>query len=147
MTINPFAVILVAHHRYDIAFKQQAVRLVQAQDNPVTVIARELGMPTKTLYKGLAAVKADPAEPFVGRGRLRAEDQQLRDLQRRIHDLAEEHAILKKPANNSQVKRPNGSGIFGHNKATPGGLIPQPTRFTGLPFGGDPLLRDGAPQK
>jgi hypothetical protein len=37
-----------------------------------------------------------PDEPFVGWERLRAEDQPVRDLQRRIQDLEEENAIFKK---------------------------------------------------
>ncbi|AUW93067.1 transposase [Sulfobacillus thermotolerans] len=59
-------------------------------------MARELGIPPKTLYGWVAAYKGDPVEPFVGRGHLKAEDQALRDLQRRIRDLEEENAILKK---------------------------------------------------
>ena len=59
-------------------------------------VARELGIPSKTLYGWVAAYKGDPVEPFVGSGHLKAEDQALRDLQRRIRDLEEENAILKK---------------------------------------------------
>ncbi|AEJ40351.1 transposase IS3/IS911 family protein [Sulfobacillus acidophilus TPY] len=59
-------------------------------------MARELGIPSKTLYAWVAADKADPVEPFVGSGHLTAEDQALRDLQRRIRDLEEENAIRKK---------------------------------------------------
>jgi transposase len=44
----------------------------------------------------MAETRPHPDEPFVGRGRLRAEDQQLRDVQRRIRDLEEENAIGKK---------------------------------------------------
>jgi transposase len=57
--------------RYDVEFKQQAVRLVL-----------ELHKPS--------------AQPFVGSGRSRAEDQAARDLQQRIRDFEEENAILKK---------------------------------------------------
>ncbi|WP_158246400.1 hypothetical protein [Sulfobacillus sp. hq2] len=40
-------------------------------------MARELGIPSNTLYGGIAAYKADPVEPFVGK-HLKAEDQALR---------------------------------------------------------------------
>lgn len=82
--------------RYDPEFKHQAIRLVQEQNKPASVIARELGIPDKTLYKWLAAAKEDPEQPFVGSGHLKAGDQAMRDLQRRVRDLEEENAILKK---------------------------------------------------
>ncbi|WP_101494378.1 transposase [Sulfobacillus thermosulfidooxidans] len=56
-------------------------------------MARELGSPRKTLYAWVATYKVGPVEPFVGRGHLKAEDQALRDLPRRIRDLEEENAI------------------------------------------------------
>ncbi len=54
------------------------------------------GYSPQTLYGWIAAYKAHPVESFVGSGRLKAEDQGLRDWQRRIRDLEEENAILKK---------------------------------------------------
>ncbi|WP_274532452.1 IS3 family transposase [Sulfobacillus thermosulfidooxidans] len=83
-------------NQYDRAFKEQAVQLVLTQQKSGAQVARELGIPSKTLYAWVAAYKADPVEPFVGRGHLKAEDQALRDLQRRIRDLEEENAIPKK---------------------------------------------------
>ncbi|SMC06855.1 transposase [Sulfobacillus thermosulfidooxidans DSM 9293] len=83
-------------NQYDRAFKEQAVQLVLTQQKSGAQVARELGIPSKTLYAWVAAYKADPVEPFVGRGHLKAEDQALHDLQRRIRDLEEENAILKK---------------------------------------------------
>jgi len=42
------------------------------------------------------AARQHPGEPVVGRGRLRAEDRQVRYLQRQVRHRQEEHAILKK---------------------------------------------------
>ena len=86
----------MAGQRYSEEFKEQAVALVARQDKPATQIARELGIPGKALYKWMEAARQHPTEPFVGSGRLRAADQQLRDLQRQVRDLQEENAILKK---------------------------------------------------
>ena len=44
----------------------------------------------------MEVARQHPAEPFVGSGHLRADDQRLRDLERQIRDLQEENAILKK---------------------------------------------------
>jgi len=87
---------MVPGQRYSEEFKQQALALVARKDKPATQIAQELGIPRKTLYKWMEAARQHPGEPFVGRGRLRAEDQQLRDLQRQVRNLQEENAILKK---------------------------------------------------
>ena len=80
-------------NQYDRAFKEQAVQLVLTQQKSGAQVARELGIPRKTLYAWVAAYTADPVEPFVGSGHLKAEDQALRDLQRRIRDLEEDKAI------------------------------------------------------
>lgn len=85
----------MAGHRYSEEFKEQALALVGRGDKPATQVARELGVPPKTLYKWMEAARQHPAEPFVGSGHLRSEDQQLRDLQRQVQDLREENAILK----------------------------------------------------
>ena len=73
-----------------------ALALVARQDKPASVIAQELGIPRKTLYKWMEATRQHPAEPFVGSGHLRADDQRLRQLERENHDLREENAIPKK---------------------------------------------------
>jgi transposase len=82
--------------RYSEEFKQQAVVLVARKDKPATQIARELGIPRKTLYKWMEAARQHPGEPFVGSGRRRTEDQALDELRRQVRDLQEENAILKK---------------------------------------------------
>ncbi len=87
---------MMAGQRYSGQFKEQALALVARQDKPASVIAQELGIPRKTLYKWMEVARQHPAEPFVGSGHLRADDQRLRDLERQIRDLQEENAILKK---------------------------------------------------
>lgn len=56
--------------------------------NPIAQVARELDEPENTRHGWLKA-----AQPVGGSGRLRAEDQASRDLQRRIRDREEENAI------------------------------------------------------
>lgn len=86
----------MAKTQYDPEFKAQAVRLVVELHKPARQVAHELGVPEQTLHGWIKAVQQDPARPFVGSGRLRPEDQALRDLHKRIRDLEEENAILKK---------------------------------------------------
>jgi len=74
----------------------RAVAWVARKTKPVRVSAEELGMPRKTRYRWMEATRQHPTEPFVGHGPRRGEDQRRRDLERAVHDLAEENAILKK---------------------------------------------------
>ncbi len=55
-------------HQDDRALKEQAVQLVLTQQKSGAPVARELGIPSQTLYGWIAAYKADPVEPFVGSG-------------------------------------------------------------------------------
>jgi transposase len=93
--IKPFEVNVMPGHRYSEEFKQQALALVARRDQPATQIAQQLGIPRRTLYKWREAARQHPAEPCVGSGQLRSEDQQHRDLQRQRQDLREENAVLK----------------------------------------------------
>lgn len=53
---------------YGDQFKEQALALVARQDKPASVIARELGIRRKTLYKWRETARRQPAEPFIGSG-------------------------------------------------------------------------------
>ncbi len=82
--------------QYDTEFKQRAVQLVLAGPKSGAQVARELGIPANTLYQWIQAYQEDPKHPFVGSGHLKPEDAAQRALERRIRDLEEENAILKK---------------------------------------------------
>ena len=59
-------------------------------------MARELGININTLREWVRRYKEDQNEPFVGSGNLRTEARNIRELEKRIKDLEEENAILKK---------------------------------------------------
>lgn len=82
--------------KYDGAFKAQAVQLVTDLKKPIVEVARDLGIPETTLHQWLKHSREYPERPFVGSGKLRPADQEVHELQRRIRDLEEENAILKK---------------------------------------------------
>ncbi|PSR32401.1 MAG: hypothetical protein C7B46_14450 [Sulfobacillus benefaciens] len=70
--------------------------LVLTQQKSDAQVARELGIPSKTLYAWVAAYKADLVEPLAGSGHLKAAEQALRDLE-------EKNAILKSDAHLHQL--------------------------------------------
>jgi transposase len=81
----------MTRQQYDAEVKAQAVARVRRKTPPASRMAEELGVPRKT-----QAGRQHPTEPFVGRGRLRAEDQRMRERERTVRDRQEETAILKK---------------------------------------------------
>lgn len=62
--------------QYDKEFKLNTVQLVLASGKPITQIARELGISSKTLYGWMAQYKDDPKHAFVGSGNLKPDDKE-----------------------------------------------------------------------
>ena len=87
---------LTQQRQYDKEFKINTVQMILEQDKPVTHFARELGISSKTLYGWISQYKSNPHHAFVGSGNLKPEDKELKEMQKRIRDLEEENAILKK---------------------------------------------------
>lgn len=82
--------------RYDKEFKLHAVKQVTEQGKTAAQVSRELDIAQQTLSKWIQKYKEDQSEPFVGSGNLRSEDKALKELEKRLRDLEEENAILKK---------------------------------------------------
>jgi transposase len=81
---------------FDEEFKKEAILLVIEQGRSVTSVANGLGVHPNTLHKWINQYKEHGDSAFPGRGRLRPEDEELRQLRRKIADLEMENAILKK---------------------------------------------------
>ena len=82
--------------RFDRQYKLDAVRMIQDSDRPIASIARDLGIHPNVLYKWRDQLLADPDQAFPGKGKLKAEDEELRKLRRENELLKEERDILKK---------------------------------------------------
>ena len=87
----------MSRKKYTKAFKLEAVRLLENRDKPVSVLARELGVRRNQLYKWQRQL-ADKGEAaaFRGSGRHNEDVDSVIALKRRIAELEEENAILKK---------------------------------------------------
>lgn len=95
-----------SRRRYDKEFKREAVRLVLENGKPVREVAEHLGIFHGLLYKWIRDYKEDPANSFPGKGKLKPEDERIRQLERELADIREERDILKKAvAIFSKVKR------------------------------------------
>jgi transposase len=82
--------------KYNKEFKIQTVQMMVDGGKTVAQVSRELDISDKTLYYWMKQYKQDPKHAFPGTGNLTPEDRELRDMKRKIRDLEEENAILKK---------------------------------------------------
>ena len=77
-------------NKYSNEFKEEAVKRVLS-GVPASQVAREIGVNVSSLYTWKARYLKHPEQPFVGSGKLRDEDAELRRLQKRIKDLEQEN--------------------------------------------------------
>nr|WP_010529331.1 transposase [Lentibacillus jeotgali] len=82
--------------RYDKEFKMYAVKMVTEDGRKVAEVARELDIVHQTLHKWVAKYEEEQEDAFVGSGNLPAKDKVEYEKDKRIRDLEEENAILKK---------------------------------------------------
>jgi len=82
--------------RFDKNFKIEAVRLVLEQGRSASSVAKELDIHENTVRKWIKEYKIHSDDAFPGSGNLKPQDEEIRQLKKRIADLEEENAILKK---------------------------------------------------
>lgn len=86
----------MTRRKYTKDFKIEAVRLAEESDVPMFDVAQELGVHPNTLYKWRREYLADGGEAFPGHGKLKAGDDEVRQLRRELARVREERDILKK---------------------------------------------------
>jgi transposase-like protein len=83
---------------YTREFKLEAVRLLNESDQPITDIARQLGVRRNLLYKWRETLTEKGEASFSGSGRKRDYEQENIRLKRELALVKEERDILKKAA-------------------------------------------------
>ena len=81
---------------YDKQFKEQAVDLYFSSTKTYVEVAEELGMPATTLGTWCRQKEKYPDNPFVGKGKLRPDDEKQREILKENNRLKRERDILKK---------------------------------------------------
>ena len=81
---------------YDKQFKLDAVALVTTGGRKVREVARELGIDANTLYGWRRELEAAGTEAFPGKGNLTAQEEEIRQLRRKLKEAEEDREILKK---------------------------------------------------
>ena len=81
---------------YSREFKMEAVGLITEKGYSIAEASRNLGIDYSTLRRWKKQLADSPQSAFPGKGRLKAADQELRQLQRKFERVKEERDILKK---------------------------------------------------
>lgn len=77
-------------------FKVEAVRRVVDGGDTAAEVARSLDLDPNLLYGWIRQFKAEAGEAFRGNGNLTSQDEELRQLRRKLAVITEERDILKK---------------------------------------------------
>lgn len=85
-----------ARRTYTREFKREAVELALRSGKAMTEIERDLGMSKGLLKQWVRDAKRDGEQAFPGNGRLKVDDEQVRQLKRELAIVKEERDILKK---------------------------------------------------
>lgn len=81
---------------YSREFKLEAVRLVAEKGYSIAEASRNLGIDYSVLRRWKKQLVDDPQNAFPGKGRLKAHDEELRRIKRKMERVTEERDILKK---------------------------------------------------
>ena len=82
--------------KYDREFKEDAIRLIVDGGRPVREVARDLGIHENMLSRWKKEYLQDKEHSFPGKGHMKPHEEELFKLKRKIADLEEDRAILKK---------------------------------------------------
>jgi transposase len=82
--------------KYNTTFKLEAIRLVTEEGRNVSEVERNLDISQGVLSRWVRENKSDPEDAFPGKGRLKANDEEIRKLKFELKRTQEERDILKK---------------------------------------------------
>lgn len=84
--------------KYTKEFKIEACKLIIEDGVPVRIVAEKFAISHIMLHRWVNEYKADPEESFVGKGKQKSADAEIRKLKRELEDARIENEILKKAA-------------------------------------------------
>ncbi len=82
--------------RFTPEYKKEIIKLVTEQGKRATHVARDIGVSEATVRGWVKKYKEHGENAFPGRGNLMPEDEEIRKLKKKLADIEEENAILKK---------------------------------------------------
>jgi transposase len=82
--------------QYDKEFKIEAVRLASDPGNTQTMVQHDLGIGQGMISRWKRELNLDSEHAFPGKGNLKPQDEEVRNLKREVEKLRRERDILKK---------------------------------------------------
>ena len=82
--------------QYDKEFKIEAVRLASEPGNTQTQVQHDLGIGQGMISRWKRELNLDSEHAFPGKGNLKPQDEEVRNLKREVEKLRRERDILKK---------------------------------------------------
>jgi len=82
--------------RYSKAFKLETLELSQASDKSDSQLEEDLGLGRGCLYNWRKQLEQDGEQAFPGKGRLKPDDEYVRNLEQELEIVRQERDILKK---------------------------------------------------
>jgi transposase len=82
--------------KFDREFKEGAVRLIVDGGRTVRSVARDLGIHESNLQRWKREYLEDREHAFPGKGHMKPHEEEIFKLKKKIADLEEDRAILKK---------------------------------------------------
>jgi transposase len=83
---------------YTREYKLEAVQLTAGSGRSTAQVARDLGINENTLHNWRKELRRDPEHAFPGKGKLKPQDEELRQLRRENQLLRDEVKFLKRAA-------------------------------------------------
>jgi len=77
-------------------YKKEIIKLVTEGGKKISDVAKDIGVSGTSIRKWIKMYNQHGNQAFPGKGFLRPEDEELRQLKKKIFDLEEENEILKK---------------------------------------------------
>jgi transposase len=81
---------------FSVEYKKEIIKLVTDQGKKVTHVAKDIGVSEAAVRRWVKEYGVHGEDAFPGKGKLRPEDEEIRKMKKRMADLEEENAILKK---------------------------------------------------
>lgn len=81
---------------FSVEYKKEIVKLVTEQGKKATHVAKDIGVSEVSIRRWVKEYGIHGNNAFPGKGKLRPDDEELRIIKKRMADLEEENAILKK---------------------------------------------------
>lgn len=81
---------------FTVEYKREIIKLVTAQGKKVSHVAKDIDVSEATVRRWIKEYGEHGSDAFPGKGKLRPDDEEIRLLRKKMADLEEENAILKK---------------------------------------------------